>query len=124
MHDRNQLFELVNRHIQSLVSRIQRVNTVGLDQKLLNDLLQAGLNCPAFNERQKYTLCINSEISSEIIRLPETSKWFPFDSLARKPNFNEDIYTVRAPAVVKSFISSTNLLVLHDAHFAGQRTRV
>jgi len=124
VHDRNQLFELVNRHIQSLVSRIKRVNTVGLDQKLLNDLLQAGLKCPTFNERQKYTLCINSEISSEIIKLPETSKWFPFDSLARKPNFNEDIYTVRSILLLSLLYESTNLLVLHDAHFAGQRTRV
>lgn len=124
MHDRNQLFELVNRHIQSLVSRIKRVNTVGLDQKLLNDLLHAGLKCPTFNERQKYTLCINSEISSEIVKLPETSKWFPFDSLARKPSFNADIYTVSLHSVVASSILSTNFLVLHDAHFTGQRTGV
>ncbi|KAL2830226.1 hypothetical protein BDW59DRAFT_177991 [Aspergillus cavernicola] len=92
VHDRNQLFELANRHIQSLVSRIKRVNTVGLDQKLLNDLLQAGLKCPAFNERQKYTLCIHSEISSEIIKFSEIGKWFPFDTLVRMPNFHDEIH--------------------------------
>ncbi|KAI9370654.1 hypothetical protein BJX61DRAFT_544399 [Aspergillus egyptiacus] len=92
VHDRNQLFELANRHIQSLVSRIKRVNTVGLDQKLLHDLLQAGLKCPAFNERQKYTLCINSEITNEIMKFPELGKWFPFDTLVKMPNFHDDIH--------------------------------
>ncbi|KAL3449285.1 hypothetical protein BJX65DRAFT_317071 [Aspergillus insuetus] len=92
VHDRNQLFELANRHIKSLVARIKRYNTVGLDQKLLHDLLQAGLKCPAFNERQKYTLCINSEISSEINKSPEIGKWFPFDSLVKMPNFPEEIH--------------------------------
>jgi hypothetical protein len=67
---------------------------VGLDQKLLYDLLHAGLNCPAFNERQKYTLCINSEISSEINKFPEIGKWFPFDSLVKMPNFPEEIHRV------------------------------
>ncbi|KAL4917768.1 hypothetical protein BDW62DRAFT_218053 [Aspergillus aurantiobrunneus] len=99
VHDRNQLFELANRHIQTLVARIKRFNTVGLDQKLLNDLLQAGLKCPAFNERQKYTLCMNSEISSEINKLPEMSKWFPFDTLARMPNFHEEIHTYYATLI-------------------------
>ncbi|KAL2871536.1 uncharacterized protein BJX67DRAFT_389109 [Aspergillus lucknowensis] len=92
VHDRNQLFELANRHIIALVARVKRVNTVGLDQKLLHDLLQAGLKCPAFNERQKYTLCVNSEISSEINKFPEMGKWFPFDCLVKMPNFHEDIH--------------------------------
>ncbi|KAL2842218.1 hypothetical protein BJY01DRAFT_256788 [Aspergillus pseudoustus] len=99
VHDRNQLFELANRHIMSLVSRVKRVNTVGLDQKLLHDLLQAGLRCPAFNERQKYTLCINSEITSEINKFPEIGKWFPFDSLARMPNFSEELHLYYASLI-------------------------
>ncbi|PWY83497.1 hypothetical protein BO70DRAFT_335557 [Aspergillus heteromorphus CBS 117.55] len=87
VHDRNQLFELTNRHIMSLVSRMRKSNTVGLDQRLLRDLLQAGLNCPGFNERQKYTLCVNSEEDSEIAKIPDLSKWFPFDTLVNLPNF-------------------------------------
>ncbi|KKK18434.1 hypothetical protein ARAM_003659 [Aspergillus rambellii] len=92
VHDRNQLFELVNRHIISLVSRVKRTNTVGLDQKLLHDLLQAGLKCPAFNERQKYTLCIHSENVTEIFKFPEIGKWFPFDTLVKMPGFKEDVF--------------------------------
>ncbi|KAI9933840.1 hypothetical protein MW887_004912 [Aspergillus wentii] len=89
VHDRNLLFELVNRHIQSLVSRVRRSNTVGLDQRLLRDLLYAGLNCPAFNERQKYTLCINSDELSEIVKFPDMGKWFPFDTLVKMPKLDE-----------------------------------
>ncbi|KAL4883856.1 hypothetical protein BJY04DRAFT_215750 [Aspergillus karnatakaensis] len=96
VNDRNQLFELANRHIKSLVARIKKQNTVGLDQKLLLDLLQAGLKCPAFNERQKYTLCVNSEITPEISKISELSKWFPFDTLGRMPNFHEDIHVYYA----------------------------
>ncbi|KAH8431598.1 uncharacterized protein LDX57_009256 [Aspergillus melleus] len=88
VHERNQLFELINRHILSLVSRMKRANTIGLDNRLLRELLYAGLNCPAFNERQKYTLCINSEDMSEIVRFPEAGKWHPFDSLVRIPFFS------------------------------------
>ncbi|KAL4781585.1 hypothetical protein BJX76DRAFT_350071 [Aspergillus varians] len=92
VHDRNQLFELANRHIRALVTRMKDGNTVGLDHKLLHELLQAGLRCPALNERQKYTLCTNSEISTEITKLPEMSRWFPFDTLARMPGFHEEIH--------------------------------
>ncbi|KAL3460656.1 hypothetical protein BJX64DRAFT_300592 [Aspergillus heterothallicus] len=99
VHDRNQLFELANRHIMSLVSRIKRVDTVGLDQKLLYDLLQAGLKCPAFNERQKYTFCFNSEISTEIKRFPEIGKWFPFDCLVKMPSFAEEIHMYYAALI-------------------------
>ncbi|OGM48325.1 hypothetical protein ABOM_003478 [Aspergillus bombycis] len=88
--DRNQLFDLTNRHLISLASRIDRTQTMGLDQNLLRDLLYAGFNCPAFNERQKYTLCVNSNLAPEIARIPDISKWFPFDTLVQLPDFNKD----------------------------------
>ncbi|RHZ55931.1 uncharacterized protein CDV56_106257 [Aspergillus thermomutatus] len=90
VHARNQLFELVNRHIISLVARVKRSNTVGLDQRLLRELLYAGLNCPAFNERQKYTLCVNSEDTTEILKFPDMGKWFPFDTLVKLPKIEEN----------------------------------
>jgi hypothetical protein len=91
--DRNQLFELANRHIQCLATGIKH-KTVGLLEKLLRELLQAGLSCPGFSERQKYTLCMNSQIESEINKLSVMSKWFPFDTLSNKPDFDEDIHIV------------------------------
>ncbi|KAL4924768.1 uncharacterized protein BDV17DRAFT_205362 [Aspergillus undulatus] len=104
VHDRNQLFELVNRHIKSLVDRMDKSNTVGLDQKLLHELLHAGLKCPAFNERQKYTLCVNSEIDTEINKLPDMSKWFPFDTLTRMPNFHEHVHHYFATLISQGVI--------------------
>ena len=67
---------------------------MGLDQNLLRDLLYAGFNCPAFNERQKYTLCVNSNLAPEIARFPDISKWFPFDTLVQLPDFNKDTLMV------------------------------
>ncbi|GFF89273.1 hypothetical protein IFM53868_05780 [Aspergillus udagawae] len=97
VHDRNQLFELANRHILSLVARVKRSNTVGLDQRLLRELLYAGLNCPAFNERQKYTLCVNSEDTTEILKFPDMGKWFPFDTLVKLPQTEECTLLVCLP---------------------------
>lgn len=86
---------MANRQIKSLAFRLKNTKTIGLDQRLLRDLLYAGLNCPAFNERQKFTLCVNSEDISEIIKFPDMGKWFPFDALVKMPKFDEDALLVR-----------------------------
>ncbi|KAL4772638.1 hypothetical protein BDW60DRAFT_222251 [Aspergillus nidulans var. acristatus] len=101
--DRNQLFELANRHIQCLATGIKH-KTVGLLEKLLRELLQAGLSCPGFSERQKYTLCMNSQIESEINKLSVMSKWFPFDTLSNKPDFHEDIHTYYADLISQGVV--------------------
>ncbi|KAL4989472.1 hypothetical protein BDW68DRAFT_195972 [Aspergillus falconensis] len=103
VEDRNQLFELANRHIQCLATGIKH-KTVGLLEKLLRELLQAGLKCPGFNERQKYTLCMNSQIESEINKLSDMSKWFPFDTLSNKPNFHEDIHMYYADLISQGIV--------------------
>ncbi|KAL4904694.1 hypothetical protein BDW74DRAFT_185559 [Aspergillus multicolor] len=105
VHDRNALFELANRHILSLASRIHQ-KTVGLSRKLLQELLQAGLKCPGFNERQKYTLCINSGIELEINKLSDMAKWFPFDTLSNKPNFHEAIHKYYADLISQGTTAS------------------
>ncbi|KAB8223559.1 hypothetical protein BDV33DRAFT_200528 [Aspergillus novoparasiticus] len=102
--DRNQLFELTNRHLISLASRIDRTQTMGLDQNLLRDLLYAGFNCPAFNERQKYTLCVNSNLAPEIARFPDISKWFPFDTLVQLPDFSKDTLSYYANLISRGTI--------------------
>lgn len=90
VHDRSSLFDLANRHIKSLAYRLKATKTIGIDWRLLRDLLHAGLNCPAFNERQKFTLCVNSGDVSEIVKFPDMAKWFPFDTLVKMPQFDED----------------------------------
>ncbi|RHZ53764.1 hypothetical protein CDV55_103813 [Aspergillus turcosus] len=113
VHDRNQLFELVNRHILSLVARVKRSNTVGLDQRLLRELLYAGLNCPAFNDRQKYTLCVNSEDTAEILKFPDMGKWFPFDTLVKSPKIEES--TLLADKLsIQYYVKLISKGTLHD----------
>ena len=73
---------------------MKKSNTMGLDQRLLRDLLYSGLKCPAFNERMKYTLCTNSEDYTEIMRFPDMGKWFPFDALVKLPKFDEQTMLV------------------------------
>lgn len=118
VHDRNTLFEMANRHIKSLVFRLKITKTIGLDQRLLRELLYAGLNCPTFNERQKFTLCVNSEDISEILKFPGMGKWFPFDALVRMPNTDENTLLVSVPSKTTTssslhfFSPNTFLLVL------------
>lgn len=114
VHDRNQLFELTNRHIRSLVSRMEKSKTVGLDHRLLRELLYAGLNCPAFNERQKYTLCIHAGEKSEILKLGDMSKWFPFDTLVYLPGFDYDTCAVCISSELYYFVNT--LLGVPSSH--------
>ncbi|KAH1602698.1 hypothetical protein KXX44_003524 [Aspergillus fumigatus] len=115
VHDRNQLFELVSRHILSLVARVKRSNTVGLDQRLLRELLYAGLNCPAFNERQKYTLCVNSEDTTEILKFPDMGKWFPFDTLVKLPKSEESTLLAHTDGLnAQYYVKLISKGTLHD----------
>lgn len=104
---------MVNRQIKALVTRVNKCNTVGLDQRLLRGLLKAGLECPAFNERQKYTLCVNSEELGEIMKF-DAGKWFPFDTLARMPKRDDRILMVRSLPVYSLSLSTQT----HDVPFS------
>ncbi|KAL2002229.1 hypothetical protein VTN02DRAFT_376 [Thermoascus thermophilus] len=104
--DRNMLFEAVNRQLKALVARVRKSNTMGLDQKLLYDLLQAGLNCPAFNERQKFTLSVNTEDILEMLKFPDVGKYFPFDTLVRLPGYDEGVLMYYADLIAKGAIVS------------------
>lgn len=114
MNDRNLLFELVNRQIKALVTRMKRCNTIGLDQRLLRELLYAGIKCPTFNERMKYTLCANSEDQTEILRFQDMGKWFPFDTLVKLPNFDEQVLLVCSLGPVSGSGMEANM-PLHSA---------
>jgi hypothetical protein len=105
------LFELVSRQIKALVARMKKCNTVGLDQRLLRELLYSGLKCPAFNERMKYTLCANSEDQTEILRFQDMGKWFPFDTLVKLPNFDEQ--TLLVCLLLSLFLRQINGTLIH-----------
>ncbi|OXV11987.1 hypothetical protein Egran_00251 [Elaphomyces granulatus] len=86
VQDRNVIFKSVNRQVTALVGKIRKTKTVGLDQKLLKDLLQAAYRCPAFNDRQKFTLALNSQDQNEISKFPDVARYWPFDTLVMRPN--------------------------------------
>ncbi|KAL1970334.1 hypothetical protein VTN77DRAFT_5494 [Rasamsonia byssochlamydoides] len=88
--DRDNLFQAINRQILALTARIAKEKVIGLDHKLVNDLLRAGCSCPAFNERQKFTLICNSEaLPPEPILFPSLKMFWPFDTLVKRPNATE-----------------------------------
>jgi hypothetical protein len=94
VEDRNQLFNANLRQINALVDRIEGGRTVGLDHKLLNDLLNAGLRCPGFNERQKFSLVMCSKVTTQRHRLSLTAHYWPFDTLTMKANTSESTMMV------------------------------
>jgi hypothetical protein len=68
--------------IETLVGRIKKQNTVGLDVRLLQELVQIGIACPGFNPRMKYCFAWWSEIAPVIQGLDQDwCCYFPFDTL-------------------------------------------
>lgn len=91
--------------MKALVARVKRARTMGLDYRLVRDLLYAGLNCPAFNERMKFTLAIHSENTIEMFKFPDSGKYFPFDTLVRMPSFDEPTLMVSYHTSFTSIVS-------------------
>ncbi|OJD14831.1 hypothetical protein AJ78_04861 [Emergomyces pasteurianus Ep9510] len=87
VEDRNQLFSATLRLIHALVPQVERGQTIGLDSRLVQELLDAGLRCPVFNDRQKFVLNIAAKNYS-VIASP-TARFWPFDTITRKPNASE-----------------------------------
>ncbi|KAL1982479.1 hypothetical protein VTN96DRAFT_1270 [Rasamsonia emersonii] len=106
--DRDALFQAINRQILALTARIAKEKVIGLDHKLVNDLLRAGSSCPAFNERQKFTLLCNSEaLPPQPILFPNLRLYWPFDTLVKRPNATEHEIMFYAGLVQKA-------LAVHD----------
>lgn len=80
--------------MKALESRIKKLNTIGLDRRLLSELLHTGLRCPAFNERMKYTLCYVCDDYNPLLRFPDLRKFFPFDTLVKLPGYYEETLLV------------------------------
>ncbi|CAG7960199.1 unnamed protein product [Penicillium nalgiovense] len=86
VHHRNALLHTLNALIKALVERMRRGNTVGLDIRLLNELVHAGICCPAFNPRMKYCFAWHSKDQRAIGSLDhDWCLYFPFDTLTYIP---------------------------------------
>ncbi|OQE42224.1 hypothetical protein PENCOP_c004G05083 [Penicillium coprophilum] len=82
VHHRNALFKTLGILIRALVERMQKTNTVGLDIRLLNELVHAGLCCSGFNPRMKYCFAWWSQDPRGIESLDhDWCLYFPFDTL-------------------------------------------
>ncbi|KAL2369110.1 hypothetical protein BDBG_06939 [Blastomyces gilchristii SLH14081] len=88
VEDRNQIFSATLRLIHALVPQVERGQTIGLDSRLVQELLEAGLRCPVFNDRQKFVLNVAAKNHS-VVASP-TERFWPFDTITRKPNATEE----------------------------------
>jgi hypothetical protein len=88
VHARNKLYDSLRLMIDALVGRLRNGQTVGLDTRLVSELLRAGLECPAFNPRMKYVLAETSQDQGVLRRMnPGYLIFFPFDTLTwLRPN--------------------------------------
>lgn len=88
MHTRNKLLVTLKEMMEHLVERLRYGQIVGLDIRLVTELLRAGLECPAFNPRMKYVLAEISEDQAIFGRMNENwLPYFPFDTLTwLRPN--------------------------------------
>lgn len=68
--------------------QVERGQTIGLDSRLVWELLEAGLRCPVFNDRQKFVL--NIAAKNYRVAASPTARFWPFDTLTRKPNATEE----------------------------------
>lgn len=85
---RNQIYKALLAMVEVLAGRLRNSQTVGLDTRLLSELVRAGLECPAFNPRMKYRLAYVSG-DQDILRRMQKDwlRLFPFDSLTwLRPN--------------------------------------
>lgn len=89
VHERNKIFQALRFMIEALVTRMKTEQVVGLDKRLVTELIQVGLRCPAFNPRMKFCLAYVGEDYQTAQKMPEVwMTYFPFDTLTWLPPFN------------------------------------
>ena len=87
--ERNLVFRTLRFMIQALVERILRERKVGLDRRLVSELILAGLRCPAFNPRMKWCLVYVGQDTAILQRMSEEMMlFFPFDTLTWLPPYD------------------------------------
>lgn len=105
VHARNQLFDTLLTMVELLYSRVTTTRTVGLDYRLVAEMMQTGLRCPAFNPRMKYALVEGGRDHATLARMSrEYLSYFPFDTLTWLSPYDVACLTV-------------GLLVLHISFF-------
>lgn len=76
--------------------------TVGLDGRLVLELVKAGLRCGAFGPRQKHRLAVAGRDSATLHRmLPNYVATFPFDTLSCRMPFDAAALEVSDPQFIR-----------------------
>ncbi|KAJ5595544.1 Nucleotide-binding alpha-beta plait [Penicillium hispanicum] len=87
--ERNRLFRTLRFMVQTLIQILRYENIVGLDQRLISEMVMAGLRCPAFNPRMKFCLAYVGRQEQILQRMSEEMMlFFPFDTLTWLPPFD------------------------------------
>lgn len=85
------LHEMSTSHSRHSHTSNDKQASQGLDRRLAIDLLAAGLQCPGFNDRQKYCLHLAATNYGIVTGTPPSARFWPFDTLARKGHAQESL---------------------------------
>ncbi|KAJ5542637.1 Nucleotide-binding alpha-beta plait [Penicillium sp. DV-2018c] len=117
VHHRNALFLSLCKLIRILVVNIKRNQIVGLDFRLLNELVQTGLRCPGFNPRMKYCFAWYSEDQQAIMSLDhDWCLYFPFDTMTYLPGHSVAAIQFYASLMSRGSVSRTEVDGLVNEH--------
>lgn len=97
---RDLLFDTYMCQLRVLVAvRIDRSATVGLTDQLLRDLVDAGMKCPAFGERQRFAIANQAQPWIGYSQLSPFSSSWPFEVLRARngEGVTDDIVSVSVP---------------------------
>jgi len=98
VHARNKLFDTILSMVNILVTRVSTTRTVGLDYRLVSELMQAGLRCPSFNPRMKYALVEAGRDQATLGRMSrDYLSFFPFDTLTWLSPYDVTSLSVHLP---------------------------
>ncbi|KAJ5932042.1 hypothetical protein N7516_006531 [Penicillium verrucosum] len=125
VHHRNALFKTLGALIRALSERIQKTNTVGLDIRLLHELVHAGISCPAFNPRMKYCFAWWSNDQGAIESLDhDWCLYFPFDTLTYVPGHTTATYQYYAYVMSHGSVLRTENDGLPNKHTLPELERI
>lgn len=89
MEERDGIYLCFMRQLKALVDKVdplkQERREVGLDTKLLMEFVFAGMNCPAFSQRQKFSIVIMSAGPGRGVILSAHARAWPFQCLSPDP---------------------------------------
>lgn len=100
VHERNKVFKTLLGMIESLVDRVESGRTVGLDHRLVAEMVQTGLRCPGFNPRMKFRLAEAGRDRATLERMSqEYLTYFPFDTLTWLSPFDVTALMASSPSL-------------------------